>query len=100
MSVEERVVKWLKDGRQVGKRYSFVRDGETFWGALAIQRVDDAYTAVFWEVAESVMWMEEEHRRERASFDTVAGALAFLEGRTGRAVDDLAPLKGARVFKP
>jgi hypothetical protein len=31
MSVEERVVKWLKDGRQVGKRYSFVRDGETSW---------------------------------------------------------------------
>lgn len=99
LTARSRLLEWLESGRQVGKRFTLVRDAETFWGAVAVQKVGARYVAFFWAATGPRVRMEEAHRQVKEDFERAEDSLAFLAERTGQSVDDMTPLKGARLFQ-
>jgi hypothetical protein len=90
----------LEKGKQLGKRFSFERSGQTYWSGVAIQKVKDAYKVAIYEIAENKMAMEEFERDEVQSFEDFAEAIGYIENTTAIKVSDLLSCKGQRLFNP
>jgi hypothetical protein len=92
---------WIEAGKQIGARTSFEEKGKTHWLSIAIQKWEGLYKLHFSKTAESRMrdldYFDVEGTIRVACFDELAGLVSSLSPFK---MNELAPLKGQKVFNP
>ena len=96
----QRVHGWVEVGKQVGKSFIFVRNGVTYWSSVAVQKWKDGYKLYVDEIEEKYI-QGEEYEREEVIFCTSLSEIEILiKDTTALTIEQLAPLKGQKVFNP
>ncbi|MEQ1965366.1 hypothetical protein ABLB69_19975 [Xenorhabdus khoisanae] len=93
-------MKKIENGRQLGKSFSFSRQGELYWSSVGLQKVNGKYKVYVDEILESKMIAEEFLREECLVFDTLDEAISYINCNTETNISELAPCKGQKVFNP
>jgi hypothetical protein len=99
LKIPDYLLKLIESGRQVGKRGYILRGGESIYQSMAIQGSWNGYVAYYYEIPEAQMGVDEAAKEIRRAFKQPEEALAFLRDISESSVDDLAPLKGTKVFE-
>lgn len=94
-----RSIRWIEQGRQIGKNFSIERGGKMFHASVAIQRQGTVYRVHADEIDEGSMAAETFVRDDSRSFETLDAAIAFIEQTTPVRLEDLAPSKGLKWFR-
>lgn len=100
MIIMSLVYKWINSGKQLGKVYSFKRNGEICWSSVGVQLWEGNIKVYIDEIYESQMNEESFSKEETQEFDEIEEALAFIEKHTLLTIDDLKPCKGSKIFNP
>lgn len=98
MNTPSQIHSWIERGKQIGKRFSFERDGTMFYSTIAIQKKGDRYQVVIDEIDERHLASEDFSREETRIFDRLEEAVLFIESTTSIKVEDLRPSKGQKWF--
>jgi hypothetical protein len=96
----DRQVAWIESGKQVGKTFSFVRNGITYWSSVGIQKHDGVFKVYIDVIAESQMTAENYERDELSEFANAQVAVDYVLAETSLAVEHLTPCKGSKIFDP
>ncbi|WP_324680661.1 hypothetical protein [Hymenobacter sp. GOD-10R] len=96
----QRVRRWIEAGKQVGKSFTFVRDGVTYWSSVAVQKWKDGYKLYIDEIEEEYLQGEDYVREEVIYRLCLAELEDVLKDTTSLSLDQLAPLKGQKLFNP
>jgi len=98
--MEEQALRKIESGRQVGKKFSFVKNGETYWAAVALQKHDEKYKVYFYDIMEKDMAAENYWTEYKLLFSTLDEALLFISSNINVDTNDLRPLTGSKIFDP
>jgi hypothetical protein len=90
----------IEKGKQVGRRWSFVRDGKRVWSSVAVQKVGERFRVFVDEILDENIPSETFEVDLLKSFDSLEEAERFLLSKTGLRLEDLGPLKGQKIFNP
>ncbi|GBC63444.1 hypothetical protein DENIS_4438 [Desulfonema ishimotonii] len=96
----EKIIRWIEDGKQLGKVFSFEDSGKTFWSSVGIQKWRGSYKVYVDEIEEGKMVAEEYLTDEIKQFDMLSKALNFIDNNTKINAKDLRPCKGQKIFNP
>jgi hypothetical protein len=94
-----KVIRWVEQGRQIGKSFSVERDGKKFYASVAIQKQGSVYKVRADEIDENLMDAEIFARDESREFDSMDEAITFIEQTSPLKLEDLAPSKGQKWFR-
>lgn len=97
---KERLIELIEKGKVVGKVISYQQDEDVIWSDIAIQKRNDKYVAYINEIYEKNMWDEEYIMEELKSFDDINEAFDFIESSSKVTVEELAPMKGSKIYIP
>jgi hypothetical protein len=101
MNTLETIHRWLAAGKQIGKTISFDKGAETCWLSVAVQKHEDVYKLYLDEIAESQMAAHEDYDTELVrTASTLQELPALMELITTIKLEELAPLKGQKIFNP
>ena len=100
MNEIRRVEEWIQRGKQVGKSFAFVRDGESVWSSVAIQKWRGAYKVYIDEIRESQMASENYDKEVLVTFSTLREAASFVAENSKTEFVKLRPCKGQTLFNP
>jgi len=92
--------KWISEGRQLGIRFSFIRNGNLYWSSIGIQKWGGLLKVYVDEILESEMDAENYSREELLEFSNVDNALKFISENTIVNIENLKPCKGQKIFNP
>ncbi|TGE21013.1 hypothetical protein [Hymenobacter metallicola] len=96
----QRVRSWVEAGKQVGKCFTFVRNGVTYRSSVAVQKWKDGYKLYVDEIEEEYI-QSEAYEREQVIFKCSLSELEVLiKDTTSLTIEQLAPLKGQKLFNP
>ncbi len=95
---KEKIIEWIEDGKQLGKRFSFKVKEEIIWSSVGIQKINDKYVVYIDEIEEKNIFFENYLRDEIKKFDRLVDALDFIEKETRISIDNLNPCKGQKIF--
>lgn len=95
-----KLVAWIENGKQVGKIFSFSRNGKKYWSSVAIQKHGGVYKVFVDEIEEEKMAGEYYERDEINIFTTIDEAIYFVEKTTSLKIVDMRPCKGQKIFNP
>ena len=73
----QRVRSWVEAGKQVGKSFTFVRNGVTYWSSVAVQKWKDGYKLYVDEIEEEYI-QGEAYEREEVIFKCSLSELEVL----------------------
>lgn len=90
----------LEKGKQIGKTFSFEKDGQIVWSSVAMQKWDNCYLLYIDEIFETNMAGEIYEKEFIQAFTTIEAATEHLETMTSLKFEDLKSLKGRRIFNP
>lgn len=93
-----RALRWIVQGKQIGKSLTLDRGGRSFYVRVAIEKRGDGYEVLVDEIDERRLEAEEYERDEKRRFDRLEEAVAFIEGTTPVTLGDLAPSRGQKWF--
>lgn len=96
----EKIIEWIENGKQLGKVFSFVRNGKTIWSSVGIQKWQNVYKVYVDEIEEEQMDAEIYLRDEINKFDNIIDALNYIDKNTQTNSLELRPCKGQKVFNP
>jgi hypothetical protein len=99
MDINE-IAKRLNRGQQLGKSFSYEKDGEIIWVSVGVQFWNKKFVAYVDEIEESKMTAEDFIREDFKKFDSLEGVKKFLIDETSIFFSDLRPLKGQKIFNP
>lgn len=100
MTVNQNLTRWISGGKQIGKVFSFDRNGELCWSSVAIQKWGEVVKVYVDEILESQMDAEIYLREETLAFDSIESALEFVSNSTMAELEQLSPCKGQKIFNP
>ena len=100
MDILHRVRGWIAAGKQVGKSFSFERDNVLYWSSIAVQKWNDGYKLYVDEIEEAYIQGENYSREEIIYRLSLAEIEDIIKDTTLLKLDDLAPLKGQKIFNP
>ena len=100
MTDVEMVIQQIEGGKQLGKVFSFIRNGHTIWSSVGIQKWQGIYKVYEDEIDEKSMDAENYIRDEIKKFDNLSDALKYINENTQTNLLDLQPCKGQKVFNP
>jgi hypothetical protein len=100
MADYQQLEKWILNGKQIGKLFSYDREGEPCWSSVAIQKWKDVIKVYVDEILESQMDSENYLRDEIIEFNTVESAINYISNNTMASPKDLSPCKGQKIFNP
>ena len=96
----QKLIQWISESKQVGKVFSYDRDGELCWSSVAIQKWKGVIKVYVDEIMESQMDAENYLREEIIVFDTIESAIDYISTTTMTAPEELTPCKGQKIFNP
>ena len=96
----QKVRTWIEAGKQVGKSFSFVRNDVLFWSSVAVQKWNDGYKLYVDEIEEEYIQGENYLREDIIYRMTLSEIEDIIKETTSLRIDDLAPLKGQKIFNP
>ena len=100
MNYLQQVRGWVEAGKQVGKSFSFVRNGVAYWSSVAVQKWRDGYKLYVDEIEQEYI-QGEAYEREDVIFRTsLAEVEVLIQETTSLTIEELAPLKGQKLFNP
>ncbi len=97
MADTERIIGWIETGKQLGKVFSFDRNGKTIWSSVGIQKRQNTYKVYADEIEEEKMDAEIYLRDEINKFDNVINALLYIDENTQTNSLELQPCEGWRI---
>ncbi|KAA9331308.1 hypothetical protein F0P96_13735 [Hymenobacter busanensis] len=100
MSGLDRVRSWVEAGKQIGPVIRYERGGRPCWLSVGIQRWEGIYKRYVSEIREVDMSREAFIRDEIIPYASFEELLAAYPQQTDIPIEDLAPLKGQRLFNP
>lgn len=100
MQLNEHIKNKIEDGKQIGKRFSFLENEELSWSSVGLQKVKGKYKVYVDEILESKMVAEEFTREECLVFNKLDDAILFINENTKTNISELAPCKGQKIFNP
>ena len=100
MSQENKQIRLISEGKQIGARFSFVEHGKTIWCSLGIQFHDGKFKVYLDEIEEGKMDVDEYRKDVGISFTSVSDALDWVRENTQISLDELQPCKGLKIFNP
>ena len=100
MADYQKLIQWISDNKQVGKVFSFSRDGELCWSSVAIQKWKGVIKVYVDEIMESQMDAENYLREEILEFNTIESAIYYIATTTMTTPEELTPCKGQKIFNP
>lgn len=96
----QRVRGWVEAGKQVGKSFTFVRNGVSYWSSVAVQKWQDGYKLYVDEIEEERIQGEDYEREEVIYRISLAEIEDLVKGTTSLTIERLAPLKRQKIFNP
>lgn len=96
----EKLREWILNNKQVGKVFSFEKNGELCWSSVAIQKHEDVIKVYVDEILESQMDAENYLREELINFVNVDDAINYVSKETMVEINDLFPCRGQKIFNP
>ncbi|WP_127490271.1 hypothetical protein [Paenibacillus ehimensis] len=96
----EKLIQWIEDGKQLGKVFSFNRNGKLIWSSVGIQKWQGIYKVYVDEIEEENMDAEKYLRDEIKKFSNLVEALKFIEQNTQISLSELQICKGQKIFNP
>ena len=96
----QRVRSWIEAGKQVGRSFTFVRNGMTYWSSVAVQKCKDGYKLYVDEIEEEYIQGEAYEREEVIFKSSLSEIEVLLQDTTALTIEQLAPLKGQKLFNP
>lgn len=100
METAEKLMQWIEDGKQLGKVFSFNRNGKVIWSSVGIQKWQGIYKVYVDEIEEENMDAETYSRDELKKFTNLMEALTFIEQNTETNLSELQICKGQKIFNP
>ena len=100
MSQENKQIRLISEGKQLGYRFSFVENGQTIWCSVGVQLHDGKFKVYVDEIEESKMDAEEYRKDVGVSFANLSDALDWVRENTQISPDNLHPCKGLKIFNP
>jgi len=100
MTVNENLIRWIAGNKQIGRVFSFERNGELCWSSVAMQKWGDVIKVYVDEILESQMDAENYLREEILEFDSIESAIEFVSKSTMTDPEQLSPCKGQKIFNP
>ena len=92
--------KWLEEGRQIGKNFSFKRGKLIYWSSVGVQKWNGIYKVYVDEIEEEKMAAEIYSKEIIAQFDTLEKIEPFLKLNSETKLSELTPLKSQKIFNP
>ena len=99
MDMLARVTGWIEAGKQVGKTIFIQEGGEEYAVSVGVQKWKERYKLYFCKLPLTANFYGFEDN-EYIELDSMDSIPALLESRTTIRLDELAPLKGQRIFNP
>jgi len=96
----ERIALQIDNGKQLGSRFSFMKNKKTIWSSVGIQKYNENYMVFIDEIDEHNIIAEIYSREEIKEFISLREALDYIEYSTALTFDKLLPCKGQRIFNP
>jgi len=96
----EKIKNWIENEKQLGKRFSFEKNGKKFWSSVGIQKWQECYKVYVDEIDEDKMSAEDYERDEIKKFNNLSDALKFIKNNTRIEINELNPCKGQKIFNP
>lgn len=96
----EKIIQLIENGKQLGKVFSFTRDGHTIWSSVGIQKWEVIYKVHVDEIEEEKIDAENYLRDEIKKFNDLLDALKYINENTEINSAELQPCKGRKVFNP
>lgn len=100
MVYSAKIIQLIEGEKQLGKVFSFIRDGHTIWSSVGIQKWEDVYKVYVDEIEEKSMDSENYIRDEIKKFNNLSDALKYINQNTEINSLELQPCKGQKVFNP
>lgn len=99
---DDRVLDLVERGKQIGSSFTFVKDDESFWVTLALQKIGAEYLAHVVVISEQNMACEKFEIYETRAFPTLALAIGHLQARSPSpfTTSSLSTFKGQKAFSP
>ncbi|WP_092769490.1 hypothetical protein [Hymenobacter actinosclerus] len=96
-----RVRNWLEAGKQVGKSWSWVESGKTYWGSVGVQKWQGVYKIYVDKIEEARMSNLEDYDTDQIietkcfeQIQHILTATCFIN------LVELIPQKGQKIFNP
>ncbi len=98
----EKIIQLIENGKQLGKVFSFTRDGYTIWSSVGIQKWEGIYKVYVDEIEEERIDAENYLRDEIKKFNNLPDALTlkYINENTETNPAKLQSCKGRKVFNP
>lgn len=96
----QKQIQWISKGKQIGVSLTFEKNGEPCWSSVAVQKWNDVVQVYFYEILESQMAAENFIKDELHKFSSIEEALEYISKNTEATPEELAPLKGTKIFVP
>ena len=94
------VERWLNSGKQIGKTFSFEKDGQVCWSSVGVQLWNGRYKVHIDEVLESNMTSEEYDKELTESFTQLSLVEEYILSNSRTQLVHLMPCKGQKIFNP
>ncbi|GAB3827229.1 hypothetical protein [Hymenobacter jeollabukensis] len=99
MNSLDKVRSWVEMGKQIGKAVRCERGEQPAWLSVGIQKWEGTYKLYISEIREADMTAEKFIRNDLLSYASFEKLLDAYPGQTVP-IEELAPLKGQRLFNP
>ena len=100
MNSFDQVINWLAAGKQIGRSFSFEKQGLVYWSSIAVQKWKDGYKVYIDEILESKMDAEEYEKELVAELQNVEDVDEFIKNNSHTSLTSLIPCKGQKIFNP
>jgi len=100
MNSFDQVNNWLAAGKQIGRSFSFERQGFVYWSSVGVQKWRDGYKVYIDEILESKMDAEEYEKELVVELQNIEDIDEFIKNNSLTSLANLTPCKGQKIFNP
>lgn len=96
-----RAYQWLEEGKQIGKSFTYTKEGKEYYSSVGVQKWNDIYKFYFSEIEESQMAAYEDYLIEEIiEVSNLEELQNLLSQKALMHLEDLRPQKGQKIFNP